>query len=498
MGQIILETKGLSKAFFGKKVVSNIDFQLCEGEICALLGENGAGKSTFKNMIVGLLEPTEGTIAFDGKIVEDTKKKNFPIAAVHQELSLFLNLSVAENICIEDFPGRKKMINWKKCREKAEKYMKIMNIRLDPDAIVGTLGPGEQQLVEIAKALSHEPRVLILDEPTASLTAPEREHLFEVMNTLKRQNIGMIFITHFLDEVFQISDRVVVLRNSEKVCDDSVKNMNKRQVEELMIGHSVNEGVFELGDICTETALKVIGLESENFTNINFEVKKGEILGIAGLIGAGRTELMESIFGLRKCTGEIEILGKKYRHWNTRKLIQEGVVMIPEDRKNCGIFPKLDLKENITAAQMEAFVDRKIPFLGFKNERKNAEEVLKRYRVKCPGIDAYIHELSGGNQQKVIVGRWLSHEPKICMFDDPTRGVDVGSRAEIGSFIVDLAKRGAAVILVSSDLNELVQLSHRIIVMRRGRFVGEVGKEEFDVRRILSISSSQENEEAAI
>ena len=172
--------------------------------------------------------------------------------------------------------------------------------------------------------------------------------------------------------------------------------------------------------------------------------------------------------------------------------------MIPEDRKNCGIFPKRDLKENITAAQMDAFVDRKIPCFGFKNERKNAEEVLKRYRVKCPGIDAYIHELSGGNQQKVIVGRWLSHEPKICMFDDPTRGVDVGSRAEIGDFIVDLAKRGAAVILVSSDLNELVQLSHRIIIMRRGRFVGEVGKEEFDVRRILSISSSQENEEEAI
>ena len=496
MGQVILETKGLSKAFSGKKVVSDINFQLHEGEICALLGENGAGKSTFKNMIVGLLEPTEGTISFDGKIVENTKKEKFPIAAVHQELSLFLNLSVAENICIEDFPGKNKMVNWKECREKAMKYMNIMNIRLDPDAIVGTLGPGEQQLVEIAKALSHEPRVLILDEPTASLTAPEREHLFEVMNTLKKQNIGMIFITHFLDEVFQVCDRVVVLRNSEKVCDDKVTNVNKRQVEELMIGHSINEGIFELGDIQPETALKVRNFDSENFTNINFEVKKGEILGIAGLIGSGRTELMESIFGLRKCTGEMELLGKKYKRWNTRKLIKEGVVMIPEDRKNCGIFPKRDLKENITAAELDKFVDRKIPFFGFQNERKNAEDVINRYRVKCPGIEAYIHELSGGNQQKVIVGRWLSHEPKICMFDDPTRGVDVGSRAEIGDFIVDLAKKGAAVILVSSDLNELVQLSHRIIIMRRGRFVGEVKKEEFDVRRILSISSSQESEEA--
>ncbi len=494
MGDVIFETKGLSKAFFGKKVVSNVDFQLREGEICALLGENGAGKSTFKNMIVGLLEPTEGTIIFDGKAVGDTKKEDFPIAAVHQELSLFLNLSVAENICIEDMPGKHTVVDWKKCREKALKYMRIMNINLDPDAIVGTLGPGEQQLVEIAKALSHEPRVLILDEPTASLTAPERNHLFEVMNTLKKQNIGMIFITHFLDEVFQVCDRVVVLRNSEKVCDDDVKNMNKRQVEELMIGRSVNEGIFDLGSIQNETALKVIGLESEYFTNIHIEVKKGEILGIAGLIGAGRTELLESIFGIRKCTGEIEVLGQRYTHWTTQKLIRQGVVMIPEDRKNCGIFPKRDLKENITAAQMEEFVDRKVPCFGFKNERKNAEKVIAQYRVKCPGVDAYIHELSGGNQQKVIVGRWLSHEPKICMFDDPTRGVDVGSRAEIGGFIVDLAKKGAAVLLVSSDLNELVQLSHRIVIMRRGRLVGEVQKDEFDVRKILSISSSQGNE----
>lgn len=495
MNRVILETKGLSKAFSGKKVVSDIDFQLCEGEICALLGENGAGKSTFKNMIVGLLEPTAGTIAFDGKTVEDTKMGQFPIAAVHQELSLFLNLSVAENICIENLPGRHSAVDWKECRRKAMKYMEIMDIALDPDAIVGTLGPGEQQLVEIAKALSREPKILILDEPTASLTAPEREHLFEVMNTLKKQGIGMIFITHFMDEVFQVCDRVVVLRNAEKVCDDLVKNVNKRQIEERMIGHSVNEGTFHLGEVQKEIALSVRNLESENFTKINFDVRKGEILGIAGLIGAGRTELLESIFGIRKCTGEITVLGKTCKRWSAAQLIDAGVVMIPEDRKNCGIFPKRDLKENITAAEIKKFVDRKIPFFGFKNEKKNAKEVLERYRVKCPGIEAYIHELSGGNQQKVIVGRWLSHQPKICMFDDPTRGVDVGSRAEIGEFIVDLAKKGAAVILVSSDLNELVQLSHRIMVMRRGRFVGEIDKEEFDVRKILSISSSQSEEE---
>lgn len=490
MGAIILETRKLSKAFANKRVVSNVDFTLCEGEITALLGENGAGKSTFKNMLVGLLEPTEGTITFDGKEMREIKMGELPIAAVHQELSLFLNLTVAENICIESFPGRHSIVDWKKCQKEALKYMEIMDISLDPNAIVGTLGPGEQQLIEIAKAIRMNPRVLILDEPTASLTAPERERLFEVMRTLKKQNIGMIFITHFLDEVFAVCDKVTVLRNAEKVCDDLVANVTKHQVEEHMVGRSLQDAAFNLGQIGEEVALRINNLSSENFEEINFQVKKGEILGIAGLIGAGRTELMESIFGLRKCGGSIDFMGEHLTKWDSKKLIDRGMVMIPEDRKNCGIFPRRDLKENITAAEIEKFVDRKVRFLGFKNERANAQKVLDRFRVACPGIDAYITELSGGNQQKVIVGRWLSHSPKVCMFDDPTRGVDVGSRAEIGEYIVELAKTGTAVILVSSDLNELVSLAHRIVIMRRGRLVGEVLREEFDVREILSVSSS--------
>ncbi len=498
MSSVILETKNLTKAFANKKVVSGVDFTVCEGEIIALLGENGAGKSTFKNMLVGLLEPTEGTITFDGKEMREIKRGELPIAAVHQELSLFLNLTVAENICIENFPGKKPLVDWKKCREEALKYMDIMDIHLDPDAIVGTLGPGEQQLIEIAKAIRLQPRVLILDEPTASLTAPERERLFEVMRTLKKQRIGMIFITHFLDEVFAVCDKVVVLRNAKKVCDETVDKVTKREIEEHMVGHSVEGTSYELGTPGAEVALKVSGLESENFVGINFEVHKGEILGIAGLIGAGRTELMESIFGLRKCEGTLQFMGENFQSWTTQQLIDKGMVMIPEDRKNCGIFPRRDLKENITAAQIDKFVERKVKNFGFKNERANAQQVIDRFRIACPGIEAYITELSGGNQQKVIVGRWLSHSPKLCMFDDPTRGVDVGSRAEIGQYIVDLAKEGSAVILVSSDLNELVSMAHRILVMRRGRLVAEVQRKDFDVRAILSIASSQqENEESA-
>lgn len=258
-----------------------------------------------------------------------------------------------------------------------------------------------------------------------------------------------------------------------------------------MIGRSIQEASFCLGPMREEIALRICNLSSECFEGINMEVHKGEILGIAGLIGAGRTELMESVFGLRKCSGHIELEGKRYKHWKTTELIDRGVVMIPEDRKNCGIFPRRDLKENITAAELSRFVDRRIKNFGFKNERVHAQESMDRFHVISPGIDAYITELSGGNQQKVIVARWLSHSPKVCMFDDPTRGVDVGSRAEIGQMIVDLAKSGTAVILVSSDLTELVSLAHRIVIMRRGRLVGEVTRENFNVQSILSISSSE-------
>ncbi|HWS28609.1 MAG TPA: sugar ABC transporter ATP-binding protein [Clostridia bacterium] len=495
MSCVILETKKLTKAFAGKKVVGDVDFSVCEGEIIALLGENGAGKSTLKNMLVGLYEPTEGSIFFDGVEMKEIKMGCLPIAAVHQELSLFLNLTVAENICIENFPGKKPFVNWKKCREEALKYMDVLNIKLDPDAIVGTLGPGEQQLIEIAKAIRLTPRVLILDEPTASLTAPERARLFEVMRSLKKQKIGIIFITHFLDEVFTVCDKVVVLRNGEKVCDDCVGNVTMREIEEHMVGRALSDSVYTFGEVHDEVALRVENLCSENFVDINFSVKRGEILGIAGLIGAGRTELMESMFGLRKCDGAIEVMGERLTKWDTKQLIDKGVVMIPEDRKNNGIFPRRDLKENITVAKIEKFVDRKIKFLGFKNEKKHAEEVLEKFHVACPGIDAYITELSGGNQQKIIVGRWLSQTPAVCMFDDPTRGVDVGARQEIGAQIVELAKKGTAVILVSSDLNELTAVAHRIIIMRRGRLVSECAREHFDPRRILSISSSQQEDE---
>ncbi len=495
MGRVILETKKLSKVFAEKRVVSDVDFKVNEGEIVALLGENGAGKSTLKNMLVGLLNPTEGTISFDGVEMKAVKMGEAPIVAVHQELSLFLNLSVVENICIENFPGNRAVVNWKKCQEEVKKYMNIMNIHIDPNAIVGTLGPGEQQLIEIAKAIRLNPRVLILDEPTASLTTPEREQLFTVMETLKQQNIGMIFITHFLDEVFRISDRAVVLRNGEKVCDKAVSAVTKHEVEEHMVGRVFSEREFHPAPPQDEIALKVNDFRSENFVDINFSIKKGEILGITGLIGAGRTELLESIFGLRKVSGSIEVMGEKLNKWTARQLIKKGVSMVPEDRQNCGIFPRRDLKENITCTNIDAFVTRKIPNYGFKDERKNAQEVIERFSVACPGIDAYITELSGGNQQKVIVGRWLSQAPAICMFDDPTRGVDIGAKAEISNYIVEMAKKGTAVVLVSSDPTELLSLSHRILIMRRGHFVGEIQRDEFDLRKILSASSLKQNNE---
>jgi ABC-type sugar transport system ATPase subunit len=486
----LLETRQLSKAFAGKNVVSDVDFSIEPGEIVALIGENGAGKSTLKNMLVGTLQPTEGSIIFEGQELSRFRVGEYKIAAVHQELSLFLNLSVAENICITDLPGTAKTVNWRKCREEVSEYLSMVSADFSPDTQVESLGPGERQLVEIAKAIRQKPRLLILDEPTTSLTSPERSRLFVVMQSLKRQGMAMIFITHFIDEVFEVSDRVVVLRNGKQVGASAISEITKRKIEELMVGRAIEDYLIDIGTPASEVALQVKDFHSEYFADVNLAVKKGEILGIAGLMGAGRTEFIESIFGLRRTGGKLVILGKELSRWTPHALIERGVLFIPEDRKNSGIFPTRDLKENISSAKLSQFVHRTIPGLGFRGEKAAAEAVLQALKIAASSIRALITSLSGGNQQKSIVGRWLSIKPRICIFDDPTRGVDIGAKEEIHSLIAKLACDGAAVVLVSSDINEILLLAHRALIMRKGKFVAEFKREDFDARRMISVASS--------
>lgn len=487
----LLEVKGLSKEFSGKRVVDQVNFTVAPGEIVAMIGENGAGKSTVKNMLCGLLEPTEGTICFKGRPRKELKAQEYRVAAVHQELSVFQSLSVAENICITDLPGKSCRVRRKDYHQVAGKYLNMLDIKLDLDAPVETLGPGETQLVEIAKALYQSPELLILDEPTASLTTPERARLFEVMRTLKKQNVGMIFVTHFIDEVYEISDKIIVLRNGVHVGGGSTEEIPRGEVEELLVGRAVGEQFFQLAPPGEETTLSVKDFSCDRFTDVNFELKAGEILGIAGLMGAGRTEVAEAIYGLRRLTsGTMELFGKKMSGWTPRTMKNSKVAFISEERKISGIFPYRSIKENLTCVALSQSVDRRIPGLGWRGEEKHARQMADGIALSYGDIELPEVSLSGGNQQKSIIARWMALHPRFCIFDDPTRGVDIGAKEQIAELIVGMAKDGCSVLLISSDVNELMHLCHRVMIMRKGRIVGEMDRSEFEAQEIIAVAAT--------
>jgi ABC-type sugar transport system ATPase subunit len=486
----ILETVNISKKYSQKTVVDDVSIQLMPGEIVSLIGENGAGKSTIKNMLVGLVEPTTGEIYFEGKDRRKMRPNDYRVVAVHQELSVFPSLSVAENICITNLPGDKGVVDWKACKEKAKKYAEMVKLEVNLDSSLELLSPGEAQLVEIAKALYQEPKALILDEPTASLSYPEKQRLFEVMRSLKNQDVGIIFITHFIDEVYEVSDKIIVLRSGRQVGSGIAADMERNSLEELLVGREMHQRKLDIGTPENEIALKVNDFQSDVFCDINFEVNKGEIVGIAGLMGAGRTEIVESIFGIRKVKGSIELSNRKFSKWSPSQLIKEGMIFVSEDRRNCGIFPFRPIKENISSVDIKAFIHQILNFFGFKGESKATAGTADKHSVSYASIENTVSSLSGGNQQKTILARWLYKEPKVCIFDDPTRGVDIGAKEEISLLISELAKRGCAVILVSSDVKELMEISHRIIVMRKGRFVADLDRKDFDAQKILSIAAS--------
>jgi len=486
----LLRLMNLSKAFSGKLVVDNVNMSVNRGEIVALIGENGAGKSTLKNILVGLIEPTEGRIVYNGTERSRMRQGDYRIAAVHQELSLFATLSVAENICITDLPGKKPLVDWRACRQRAKKYLDMMDVDLDLDTAVQILGPGECQLVEIGKALYQEPELLILDEPTASLSHPERKKLFEIMQTLKKRGVGMIFITHFIDEVYEASDTIVVLRNGAHVGGGITAEMPRDQLEQQLVGRALHERKLDIGIPREEVALGVKAFNSDRFVDISFQVRRGEILGIAGLMGAGRTEVIESVYGLRRTRGSLALFGKLYATWSPTLLRALGVLFVPEDRRTNGVFPYRPLKENLTSSNLSGFVRRLIPGIGFRGEREGAEGLARKHRVLFSDIEAPITALSGGNQQKSILARWMSIDPKVCIFDDPTRGVDIGAKEEISEVIAQMARRGCAVVIVSSDIKELIELSHRILIMRKGRFVAEMRRDEFDATQIIRVAAT--------
>lgn len=486
----ILSVRNLKKSFSGKTVVDGVSFDIYPGEIIALVGENGAGKSTTKNMLCGLLKPDAGEVFIQGEKVEHIVGYDHGISAVHQELSLFQSLTVAANICMTQLPGSAARVNWKEADGIAQEQLAYLGIDIDTKATVESLGAGKQQVVEIAKALLRADKLLILDEPTTSLTAPERAKLFHIMDNLKAKGVSMIFISHFMDEIYKVSDRYIVLRDGKQVGQGDIDKMPRSQLEALMVGRTLAESKIELHEPEEEEALRVEHLSSYDFHNINFTVRKGEILGIAGLMGAGRTEVAEAIFGIRKAKGCVYIKGEQISPVTIANMMHHHVCYVTEDRKTRGIFPNRSVRENITAANIGGFVRRKIKGLGFNKETEMSQTVIDSMKVALPHMESRISSLSGGNQQKVLLGRWLATEPEVIIFDEPTKGVDIGAKFDIHNMIVDLAKRGTAVLLVSSDLPELLDLTHRLLVMRTGHLVGSFHREDYDAVNIISLAAS--------
>ena len=485
----VVSVRELSKAFAGKTVVSNVSFDLVPGEALALVGENGAGKSTTKNMLCGLLTPTTGEILVDGNAVPKVIGADHGISAVHQELSLFGSLTVSENISISDLPGSSGRIDWNATQETARKQIEFLGIEIDPHALVETLGAGKQQVVEIAKALLHANRVLILDEPTTSLTAIEREKLFAIIDKLKEGGLSIVFISHFMEEIYRVCDSFVVLRDGHQVGQGRLADVNQRSLEEMMVGRAMADARVVLTAPSQAPALDVIGLSSADFSDINLSVNEGEILGIAGLMGAGRTEVAEAIFGLRPATGDVRIKGASVPR-RMKDMMAQGLCYVTEDRRINGLFLNRPVRENLSAASITKFVRRVIRGFGFSGEKAKAQSIVEDMNIAIPHIENNVSDLSGGNQQKVMLGRWLATTPDILIFDEPTKGVDIGAKFDIHEAIVDLAKAGKAIIIVSSDLPELLHVTHRLAVMRKGRIVGEFQRDDYDSVKIISLAAS--------
>jgi ribose transport system ATP-binding protein/rhamnose transport system ATP-binding protein len=475
----VLSVEGISKTFSGVKALSRVSLEVRTGEIHAVVGENGAGKSTLMKIIYGLETPDEGRLILEGAIADlshDDGRGRPGVGMVHQERSLVPTLSVAENV----FAGRQHtgafgLIRGRAMVAATQAIFDRLHEQIDPQARVGALSPARQQIVEIAKALAGDPKVLILDEPTAALTLNETGRLFEVLRKLKARGVAIIYISHRLAEVFQIADRVTVLKDGAVTGQLPVSEVNENRLIQLMVGRELSFA-RSAGRPAQDAAvaLELRGLASApEVVEATFSVRRGEIVCLAGLIGAGRSEMCEAIFGIRPITGgELWIEGRKSVVRDSAQACALGLALVPEERKESGLFVDFSVLDNILSANLGRVASRGM--VVARKARDLATSVVKRLGVVTAGIDQTVGDLSGGNQQKLLLGRWLATDPRILIVDEPTRGVDVGARAQIYELLRDLARGGLAIVVVSSDLLEVLTLAHRIVVFREGRTVGEL------------------------
>jgi ABC-type sugar transport system ATPase subunit len=489
----LLDATAITKSFAGVQALRGVSFSLGSGEVHALLGENGAGKSTLIKVITGAEKPDSGTLTVDGHLVAHNSPaaaRALGIAAVYQQPALFPELTVEENIALAlESASLWRRIDWRARRRQARELLERAGADIEPQRTVGTLSMPEQQLVEIAKAIGARARILILDEPTASLTDREVERLFRVIGTLRAEGAGIIYISHRLDEVAVIADRVTVLRDGQTVATRLLKDVDRAELVRLMVGRDI-QAIFPKRDVpIGAIALEVrdLGCRAAGIHDVTFQVRRGEILGIAGLVGSGRTQLAETLFGLTPSdAGAIQLQDGAVRIESPAEAIRLKMAYLPEDRRQHGVVMEMSVAANISLANLDAVSRHGL--IDDRTERNLARGYVERLRIKTPSIYSETGSLSGGNQQKVAVARWLAISPEVLILDEPTQGVDIGSKSEIHQIMVELAERGMAIVMISSELPEILGMSDRIAVMHGGTISGILSRAEATQEKILALA----------
>ena len=495
----ILEMNNITKEFPGVKALDNVTLKVEKGTVHALMGENGAGKSTLMKCLFGIYHQDQGEILLEGKKVDTNNSKEaleLGISMIHQELHPVKYRNVMENIWLGRFPevkfGPLKFIDSKKMYNDTTELFKSLEIEIDPKIKAGDMSVSKLQSMEIAKAVSFNSKIVIMDEPTSSLTENEVEHLFKIINSLRDRGVAIIYISHKMEEILRISDDVTIMRDGTLVGTWQAKDLTTDLIISKMVGRELTNRFPPKDNISSETIMKIEDYTSpspKSFKNISFELKKGEILGIGGLVGAQRTELFEAIFGLREVEkGSMFIHDKQVKIKSSTEAIAHKMALLTEERRATGIFPALSIVENTVIASLSNYLN-KFGLLNEKKRQKDTQEYIDKFRTKTPSIKTAIKNLSGGNQQKVLLSRWLLTNPEILILDEPTRGIDVGAKYEIYSIIIELAKQGKSVLMISSEMSELLGISDRIMVMCEGKLSGIIDREKANQEEIMKLAT---------
>ncbi|MFP9084829.1 sugar ABC transporter ATP-binding protein [Streptococcus equi] len=487
-----IEMTAISKSFGTNKVLEKIDLVLHSGQVHALMGENGAGKSTLMNILTGLFPASSGTIVIDGvekQFSNPQEAEAFGISFIHQEMNTWPDMTVLDNLFLgREIKGAFGLLDQKAMKEKAKRAFDRLGISIPLDLPIGSLSVGQQQMIEIAKSLLSEVSLLVMDEPTAALTDRETESLFQMIASLKKEGVGIVYISHRMEEIFRVTDLITVMRDGIVVDTKPTAETNPAELVKKMVGRDIDDyypaKAAELGELVFE----VENLSGECFKDISFQVRRGEILGFSGLMGAGRTEVMRAIFGLDKRTaGRIRLNGQDIRVTNPVQAIRAGIGFLTEDRKEEGLILDFSIKDNMTLPSHKDF--SKNGFFDDKTSRDFVQKMIDRLRIKSGRPEMVVGNLSGGNQQKVVLAKWIGIAPKVLILDEPTRGVDVGAKREIYQLMNELAERGVPIVLVSSDLSEVLGVSDRIVVMHEGRITGELSRGEATQEKVMQLAT---------